>query len=121
MADATAAGGCRSPGMRPRHYAPRTPLEMPAAAAARVAALLADGYRVGWLTIGPATEPVRRIAGERGVVVVPMPEAPDAFARVLYATLHALDHRGLDRIVVDPPPDDEAWRAVHDRLARAAG
>jgi len=119
--DATAAGASRSPGMRPRHYAPRTPLEMPAAAAARVSALLADGYRVGWLTIGPPTEPVRRIAGAPGVVVVPMPEVPEAFARVLYATLHALDHRGLDRLVVDPPPDEEAWRAVRDRLARAAG
>ena len=120
-ADGSGAGVSRSPGTRPRHYAPRTPLEMPAGAAARVAALLTQGYRVGWLTIGPATAPVRTIAGQEGALVVPMPETPEAFARVLYATLHALDHRGLDRIVIDPPPDDDAWRAIRDRLSRAAG
>ena len=53
-------------------------------------------------------------------MIVPMPADPEAFAARLYATLHALDQRGLDRIVVDPPPDDEAWRAVKDRLVRAA-
>jgi L-threonylcarbamoyladenylate synthase len=49
-----------------------------------------------------------------------MPEHADAFAARLYATLHALDQRQLDRIVVDEPPDTEAWRAVRDRLHRAA-
>jgi len=115
-----AAGPSRSPGTRPRHYAPRTPLEIPAEPAARVAALLADGHRVGWLTRAAGADEVRAVAGNPGLVVVPMPDEPAAFGRVLYATLHALDHRGLDRIVVDPPPDEESWRAIRDRLARAA-
>jgi len=116
-----AAGPSRSPGSQPRHYAPRTPLEIPAGPVARVAALLAEGQRVGWLTRAAGTEAIRAVAGSPGLVVVPMPAEPVAFARVLYATLHALDHRGLDRIVVDPPPGDESWRAVRDRLSRAAG
>jgi L-threonylcarbamoyladenylate synthase len=110
----------RSPGLQARHYAPRTPLEMPAYPAARVADLLRSGKRVGWLTTGPDAAEVREIASSREVIIVPMPAEPDAYASRLYATLHALDQRGLDAIVVDPPPDDEAWRAVRDRLTRAA-
>jgi L-threonylcarbamoyladenylate synthase len=48
-----------------------------------------------------------------------MPDAPADYARLLYATLHALDQRELTRIVVDPVPDTEEWRALRDRLARA--
>ena len=52
--------------------------------------------------------------------VVPMPADPAAFAASLYATLHAVDRRSLDAIVVDAPPDDDAWLPVCDRLRRAA-
>jgi hypothetical protein len=34
--------------------------------------------------------------------------------------LHAVDRRSLDAIIVDTPPDTDAWRAVADRLRRAA-
>jgi L-threonylcarbamoyladenylate synthase len=60
------------------------------------------------------------LAASRDLVIVPMPGAAREFARLLYATLHALDQRGLDRIVVDQPPDGEEWQAVRDRLTRAA-
>jgi L-threonylcarbamoyladenylate synthase len=53
-------------------------------------------------------------------MVVPMPADADAYAARLYSTLHALDQRGLDRIIVDPPPSTEGWAAVADRLRRAA-
>ena len=49
-----------------------------------------------------------------------MPEDPAGYARSLYATLHALDQRGLDHLVVDTVPTDSDWAAVHDRLERAA-
>ena len=66
------------------------------------------------------TARVRSLAANRDLVIVPMPEEPHEFARLLYATLHALDQRGLERIVVDPPPAGEEWQAVLDRLTRAA-
>ena len=117
-----AAGGdpavARSPGTGRRHYAPRTPLELPADPPARVAELLAAGKRVGWLVFAAAVEP--RLASHRELVAVPMPADPAGYARLLYATLHALDQRQLDRIIVDMPPAEEAWRAVQDRLTRAA-
>lgn len=114
-------GIARGPGMAVRHYAPRTRLEMPADPPARVAELLRQGLRVGWLTLAAAAPVTRELAKAAELVVVPADVDPQGFARALYATLHALDRRGLDRIVVDPPPDDDRWRAVRDRLARAAG
>jgi L-threonylcarbamoyladenylate synthase len=113
-------GPARSPGMRTRHYAPRTPLEVSADPASRVASLLAAGQRAGWMTIHAADPRVRSLAASRDLVIVPMPNQPQEFARVLYATLHALDQRGLDRVVVDPLPEGEDWRAIRDRLTRAA-
>ena len=112
----------RSPGLQAKHYCPRTPLELSSAAAAcdRVAALLRAGRRVGWLTTRGDAPEVRALAASRDLLVVPMPADPAAFAARLYATLHAVDRRSLDAIVVDAPPDDEAWRPVADRLGRAA-
>lgn len=110
----------RSPGLQPRHYAPTTPLEVSADAAARVAALVRDGRRIAWLTVHTADPRVRELAGCRDVIVVPMPDDPAAFAAALYAALHAVDRRGLDRVIVDAPPAEDRWRAVADRLTRAA-
>lgn len=125
VGDLDPSGGvapARSPGTAARHYAPRTPLELPDDPAARVAMLLDAGRRVGWLTLhpdAPGTRDLAATAADR-LVVVPADPDPVGFARGLYAMLHALDRRGLDHIVVDRPPDIEAWRAVHDRLTRAA-
>jgi L-threonylcarbamoyladenylate synthase len=65
-------------------------------------------------------ERLRAVSAAGEVVIVPMPATAELFARQLYATLHAIDRRGLDRIVVDALPDTEAWRAVRDRLSRAS-
>jgi L-threonylcarbamoyladenylate synthase len=43
-----------------------------------------------------------------------------AYARALFATLHALDETGVDAVVVEAVPDDDAWLAVADRLRRAS-
>lgn len=118
-ATATMGEPARSPGHRARHYCPKTPLELPPDPATRVAELLEAGKRVGWLMLA-ADQRARKLAGSRDLVTVPMPAEPAAYARQLYATLHALDQRQLDRIVVDRPPADEAWQAVTDRLSRAA-
>ncbi len=114
------AGPARSPGQLARHYAPRTPLELPTHPADRVAALLAAGKRVGWLTATADAPETRQLAASRDLVIVPMPTDPDAYAAMLYAALHALDKRDLATIVVDLPADTDAWRAVRDRLTRAA-
>src|SRR5262249_55451202 len=74
-----------------RHYAPRTPLECVEAAASRLAELLREGKRIGWVTLATNEE-------RPGVVVVSMPNDPAGYAARVYAALHEFDQAGLDRI-----------------------
>lgn len=105
-----------SPGMMPRHYAPRTPLECVEAGREpeRLALLSSEKRRVGWVTFAdPDAVPL-------GVLVRVLPSEPAGYAAQLYAVLHELDAAGLDRILVTLPPDTDDWLAVRDRLRRAA-
>jgi L-threonylcarbamoyladenylate synthase len=49
-----------------------------------------------------------------------LPHAPPAFARVIYAELHRCDEAGAELIVVEALPPTGEWRALADRLKRAA-
>jgi L-threonylcarbamoyladenylate synthase len=49
-----------------------------------------------------------------------IPQDAEAFARALYAELHACDDAGAGHIVVEAPPGGPEWRAIADRLKRAA-
>jgi L-threonylcarbamoyladenylate synthase len=49
-----------------------------------------------------------------------MPADPQAYAAVLYETLHRLDAEGFEWIAVERPPDTPEWAGVLDRLRRAA-
>lgn len=51
--------------------------------------------------------------------VVAMPTVPEAYARVLYATLRSVDVGGYSGIFIELPPDTPEWLAVRDRLTRA--
>lgn len=102
-----------SPGMLSRHYAPRTPLEcVVGSGRERVEALARQG-RIGWLSFASS------IVEIPGVLSVPMPTDPSAYAAQLYAVLHGLDEANLDRIIVELPPEQDAWLAIRDRLRRA--
>ncbi len=118
-AGASAAG--RSPGLLPKHYAPKAPLEVVAAARDRVLALLQQGQQVGWITCGSgADEPAVAATDSGRLHCIDLSSAPELYARDLYAALHSLDAAGVDRIVVECPPEGERWQAIHDRLTRAA-
>jgi L-threonylcarbamoyladenylate synthase len=105
-----------SPGMLPRHYAPRAPLECVAGDGwERVEELLRLGLRVGLVSLADRPGQVRP-----GLVAVTLPGDPEAYAARLYAVLHDLDAAGVDRIIVALPPAGEDWLAVHDRLRRAS-
>jgi L-threonylcarbamoyladenylate synthase len=105
-----------SPGMLGQHYAPRAVLECVEAAGREGGQPLPPaGERVGWLTF--ARVPGAEAAGGRVIV---MPNDPEVYAAQLYAVLHALDAAGVERVIVELPPDTEAWLAVRDRLRRAA-
>ena len=57
-------------------------------------------------------------AGFGRVSVIPHDAA--AFARAIYAELHQCDEEGAELIVVEALPDAPEWRAIADRLRRAA-
>jgi L-threonylcarbamoyladenylate synthase len=110
-----------APGMVDRHYAPRAAVRAFAAGAREGAAawLAAErarrpGLRAGALLLAPW-----RGAGAPDVAVV-MPADAAAYARRLYAELHAVDDAGCDVVLVETPPPGAGWEGVLDRLARAA-
>ncbi|MCS7045458.1 MAG: L-threonylcarbamoyladenylate synthase [Gemmataceae bacterium] len=103
----------RAPGSHARHYAPTTPLELTADVVGLVNRCLDRGSRVGLLTWRPA-------AARHNLVVEQLPADPVGYAAGMYAALHRLDAAGLERIIVEAPPPDDAWLAVRDRLMRAS-
>lgn len=125
----TAAGAgeaLRSPGLLPRHYAPRARLLVltwrdDADLRAQLAALGVDGKGnspagAGLFVLAHTRIPAGQDLGNVSVI----PHDPEAFARALYAELHRCDAAGARWIIVEAVPDSAPWRAVADRLARAA-
>jgi L-threonylcarbamoyladenylate synthase len=104
-----ATGPLPSPGLLARHYAPRTPLEL--FADVNALAVRADGTTAAVVMSDPAG-----VAG----TVVRMPSDAAGYAARLYTVLHELDALDRSRILVELPPDTDAWLAVRDRLTRAA-
>lgn len=105
------------PGMVERHYSPRARLLLFDAhalprARERVERELAAGRTVGAIVWSP-------VALE-GVEADRLPASPGEYARRLYATLHDLDERGCDLVLVERVPLDPGWDGVRDRLRRAA-
>ena len=105
----------RSPGALPAHYAPRTPLALiaPDDLPAEIKRCLDNGERVAVLARSAATPHVQ-------CAWQVMPTDPGSYAHELYARWRALDALHVDRLLGEALPHEAAWRAVCDRLARAA-
>jgi L-threonylcarbamoyladenylate synthase len=82
-----------SPGMLPKHYAPRTRLYV--------------------------IDPSETLPYGRGYILE-MPTDPKEYAAVLYAELHRADKEGWDWIGVAKPPETPEWAGILDRLKRAS-
>ncbi len=109
---ADASGPRASPGRMARHYSPRAEVVMvPRGDGAALAAVLDANARSGAIVHAISELPADATA-------VRLPDDPDGYARGLYAALHHLDAH-CDHIVIEEVPDDDAWRAVGDRLSRA--
>ncbi|MCX7018678.1 MAG: L-threonylcarbamoyladenylate synthase [bacterium] len=117
----TPRGGCenvfRSPGMMKRHYAPQTLMEChDQSAGQRALTLAAEGLRVAWLALDTDSS----VVSTPNLTTIVMPSTPKAYASRLYATLHRIDNKGYERIIVTLPPSADEWLAVRDRLHRAS-
>jgi L-threonylcarbamoyladenylate synthase len=112
-------GVLKSPGLLPKHYSPQAKLVL--------CAWTDDGdLRARAESLGVPRSKIHVIAHTHipsaqdfGAVNV-IPHDPEAFARAIYALLHECDEGGAEVIVVEKLPETNEWRAVLDRLNRAA-
>lgn len=115
LAEAGQGEGPKASGRLPSHYAPRAELVIVDADALGRAVMQA-------LEAGPVAVLARRSPEIRraGVQWLQLPETPAAYARELYATMRRADAASPGRILVEALPKGPAWRAILDRLNRAA-
>jgi L-threonylcarbamoyladenylate synthase len=109
----------KSPGLLRKHYSPKAKLVVWSwrdEAELEVRSSKAEVRRPGIHVIAHTCIPSG--AGFGRVSVIPHDAA--AFARAIYAELHQCDEAGADLIVVEALPDAPEWRAIADRLRRAA-
>ena len=106
----------RSPGLLAKHYAPE-------------AKLVVLGWQDAADLKSRITHHASRIhiiahtqipSGEGFASVSVIPHDAEGFARAIYAELHRCDEAGAELIVVEALPDAPQWRAIADRLQRAA-
>ncbi len=101
------------------HYAPLTPLRLvPSAQLLEVIDhCLASATSLAVLTYGPEARLTSRLPRH---ALRCLSDAPEAYARGLYAALRELDQTGNALIIVEAIPEEAGWAAVADRLRRAA-
>lgn len=112
-------GVLRSPGLLSRHYQPRAKVKV-----------------LGWSTEQDLNKQLALLGSSGAAIhfichtkfptsVLPKtvhvaPPEPEAYARALYAQLHACDQAGASWIVVEALPDAPDWEGIQDRLMRAS-
>lgn len=102
----------RTAGMMAIHYAPTTP-------AFRCEThflpekLKNEIQKIGVLTCRTL------VPSTKNCISIQLPTDPIIYAQNLYAKLRELDALKLDFIVVEKPPQNEAWQAINDRLSKA--
>ena len=113
LAGEDAGAARRSPGRMARHYAPGVPMvAVGRGADGRLQLPAADGS-FAVLSRGDAA------GADAATLLKVLPEAPDGFARDLYAALHEVASSGCAVVFVEQLPAEPGWRAVADRLRRA--
>jgi L-threonylcarbamoyladenylate synthase len=109
----------KSPGLLRKHYSPRAKL---------ILGSWSNDAELRQLAASHGVPPNRchvvahtQIpSGEAFGRVSLIPHDPEAFGRALYAELHECDQAGAELIIVEALPQRPEWRALSDRLQRAA-
>lgn len=136
-ADDGSAPSQHSPGMADRHYAPHADVwlvesaQVAPVAASIVARVGSAPHATGAATAQRAADSITvLLLGERtslngawvadGDRIVRLPDDPVAYATRLYAALHDADAHRSSVVIIERPPETDAWMAILDRLTRAA-
>jgi L-threonylcarbamoyladenylate synthase len=112
-------GPLKSPGQLPRHYAPSARLAVLHWSSEVELEEQSSRFQVPASKIHVIAHTCIPSARRFGRVSV-IPHDAEAFARALYAELHLCDEAGAKLILVEGLPETNEWRAVSDRLNRAA-
>ena len=107
-------GAAASPGLRHRHY---RPVDINLRLASR------EMIESQWAsTAGIAcSQHLALELGERRAPTWIMPDSPVPYAAVFYDRLYTIEQSGVTEVYLERPPQTGEWRAVNDRLSRAAG
>jgi L-threonylcarbamoyladenylate synthase len=115
----SSASTLRSPGLLRKHYAPKAKLMiLDWRDEADLKSQIAN--RKSQFAKCHVIAHTRIPAGEAFARVSVIPRDAAAFARAIYAELRRCDEGGAALIVVESLPDAAEWRAIADRLGRAA-
>jgi L-threonylcarbamoyladenylate synthase len=124
------AGVLKSPGLLARHYAPATPVMIAQWKDDRELDRQLRDLLPRSPSVIPASEsPPCNVcvvahtqipSSALCVRVSVVPHEPTAYARAIYAELHACDMLKTRLIVVEAVPETPEWRGIADRLSRAA-
>lgn len=109
----------KSPGLLRKHYAPQARLVIRSWETDReLRSIAAEAGTPPNRTCVIAH--TRVPSGEGFLRVSVIPHDPEAFARAIYAELHACDEAGAGLIIIETLPQSAEWQATSDRLRRAS-
>lgn len=103
------------PGNVAAHYQPKTPMRT----VSKQDLISMDIGEMGVIVWSRDT--AAELPGSASPCVRDLSEDPVEFGRALYQTLAELDRMELKQLLVEMPPQTEAWAAINDRLRRASG
>lgn len=108
----------RAPGMLAVHYAPHTMALLCATNTliAMIDDLCAKGKNIGILAFSQTISAVPSCPCQHLIL---LPDKAEHYEAALYGALRELDNLQLESILIEQPPDSEAWAAVNDRLSKA--
>ena len=100
------------PGQHLLHYSPKTPVQLFSSREALMQSVETEGSCAA-LLLGD---------GHIGnnVQTFNLPNNPIGMAERLYDTLHQMDALDVAKLLIELPPNQPEWLAIHDRLSRAS-
>ena len=111
----------RAPGQDAKHYAPKARVRLcsPSELASHKESRDPNSW-VGYIRFGRSKKEEAEEIVER-TSTHDLSADPTVAMASLFSSLHAFDAWGAEEIVIEVPPQGEAWDAVRDRVQRAAG
>ena len=107
-------GAAASPGLRHRHYQP-VDINLRLASREMIESQWASAAGIA------CSQHLALELGERRAPTWIMPDTPGPYAAVFYDRLYTMENSGVTEVYLQRPPQTGEWRAVNDRLSRAAG